>query len=53
MVGPQLVERSLPMPEIWSSNPVIGKLLYRTFVSVNCIEKKNKKKRPGLPIFKI
>ena len=27
----QLVERSLPMPEVRSLNPVIGKLLYRTF----------------------
>ena len=28
----QLVERSLPMPEVRGSNPVIGKRLYRTFI---------------------
>ena len=28
----QLVEWSIPAPEVHSSNPVIGKLLYRTFV---------------------
>ena len=32
MVVAQLAERSLPTPEVRSSNPVIGKLLYRTFV---------------------
>ena len=45
MVGAQLVERSLPTPEICSSNPDIGEIL-----STNCaIEKtKIKKKRPGM-----
>ena len=47
----QLVEWSLPTPEIRSLNPVIGKLLYRTFnclSTVNCIEKtKIKKKEAG------
>ena len=51
----QLEERSLPTPEIRSSNPVIGKLLNGTFVFcqlVSCIERtKIKKKRPGWPIF--
>ena len=28
----QLVERLLPTPEVRGSNPVIGKLLYETFV---------------------
>ena len=28
----QLVERSLPTAEVRGSNPVIGKLLYRTFI---------------------
>ena len=37
------------MPEIRGLNPAISKLLYRTFVSVNCIENtKIKKKRPGM-----
>ena len=42
---PQLVERSLPTPEIHGLNPEIGKIL-----STNCtIEKmKLKKKRPGM-----
>ena len=51
VVVAQLVERSLPTPEIRGSNPVIGKLLYRTFnclSTVNCIEKtKIKKKEAG------
>ena len=47
----QLVERSLPIPEVRGSNPVISKNLYRTF-TVNCIEKtKIKKKRPGIAHF--
>ena len=32
VVVTQLVERSLPTPEVHGSNPVIGKLLYGTFV---------------------
>ena len=34
VVVAQLVEWLLPIPEVCSSNPVIGKLLYKTFV--NC-----------------
>ena len=46
-----MVERSLPTPEVHSLNPVIGKLLSRTFVTVNFIEKsKIKKKKPLLNI---
>ena len=33
VVVTQWVERSLPKPEVRGSNPVIGKLLYR---SLNC-----------------
>ena len=32
VVVAQLVERSLPTPEVRGLNPVIGKLLYRTFI---------------------
>ena len=32
VAGAQLVERSHPTPEVHGSNPVIGKLSYRTFV---------------------
>ena len=39
VVMAQLVDRSFPLPEVCSSNPVIGKNLYWTF-TVNCIEKK-------------
>ena len=39
---PQLVEWSLPTPEVRSSNPVIGKIY---------IEKTKKEKRPGMAIF--
>ena len=42
----QLVEQSLPIPEVRGSKPVIGKLLYRTYFTVNFTEKsKIKKKR--------
>ena len=45
VVVAQLVERSLPTPEVRGSNPDIGKVL-----STNCtLEKtKIKKKRPGM-----
>ena len=54
VVVAQLVERSLPIPEVRGSNPVIGKI-YWTFVYCQlCIEKtKNKEKRGRKwPIFK-
>ena len=51
MVVAQLVEQSLPIPEVHDSNPVIGKKLYRTF-TVSFVEKsKIKKKRPGMAHF--
>ena len=34
----QLVDRSLPTPVVRGSNPVIGKLLYNTFVYKNKIK---------------
>ena len=41
----QLVEWSLPIPEVRGSSPVISKNLYRE-LTVNCIEKtKNEEKR--------
>ena len=47
MVATQLVERSLPIPEVRSSNPVISKNLYSSF-TVNCINKtKIKTKEAG------
>ena len=47
MVVAQLVERSLPIPEVRGSNPVSDKKYIEHF-TVNCIEKtKIKKKRPG------
>ena len=53
----QLVEQLLLTPEVRSSNPVIGKLLYRTFnclSTVNCIEKTKIKKKEAEngPFFK-
>ena len=49
VVVAQLVKRSLSIPDVRGSSPVIGKHLYWTFI-VNCINKtKIKKKRPGLP----
>ena len=48
VVVAQLVKQSALIPEVRSSNPVIGNNLYCTF-TVNCIEKtKIKKKRPGM-----
>ena len=50
VVVPQLVERSLPTPEVHGSNPVIGKKIHLMF-SVNCIEKTKIKKGRDWPIF--
>ena len=58
VVVAQLVEQSLPTPEVRSSNPVIGRNLYWLFI-VNCIEIKEKeagigpnyKKRTGIAQF--
>ena len=48
VVVAQLEERSLLIPEVCGSNPVISKKLYWKF-TVNCNEKtKIKKKRPGM-----
>ena len=52
VVVAQLVEQSLPTPEVCSSNPVIGEFLNRTLFSVNFIvQTKIKKKRPVLAHF--
>ena len=48
----QLVERSLPPPEAYGSNPVIGILLLEHLLTVNCSEKtKIMKNRPGMAHF--
>ena len=41
----QLVERLLPTQEVCSSNPVISKISKHIFLTVNCIEKMNVKKK--------
>ena len=52
VVVAQLVERSLPIPQVRGSNPVIGKNSYWTF-TVNFIEKtKIKRKRSEMGHFK-
>ena len=49
MVVAQLEVRSLPIPEVPSSNPVVGKIYIEHLFTVNCIEKtKIKKKRPRM-----
>ena len=53
VVVAQLVERSLPTPEVRGSNPVIGKKFYWTFYCQLYWEDEKKKKRPGLALFKI
>ena len=53
MVVAQLVERSLLIPEVLGSTPVIGKILFEHLFIINCIEKtKINKKRPGIAHFK-
>ena len=55
VVVAQLVEWSLPTPEVSDLNPVMGKLLYQTLnclPTVNCIETtKINKKRPRMAHF--
>ena len=52
VVVDHLVERSLPIPKVCGSNPIIGQKLYWTF-TVNCIIEKTKikEKRPGMAHF--
>ena len=48
----QLVERSLAIPQVRCSNPVIDKIYFEHLYTVNCIAKtKIKKKRPGMAVF--
>ena len=52
VVVTQLVEWSIPTPEVRGSNPVISKTSIEHLYTVNCIEKtKIKKKRPGMDHF--
>ena len=44
----QLVERSLPIPEVRSSNPVIGKNLFILNICLLCIEKTKIKKKEAV-----
>ena len=49
VVVAQLVEQLLPIPELCSLNPVIGKNFIEHLFSVNSSEKKEiKKKNPGM-----
>ena len=49
VVVAQLVEWSLPIPKVHSSNPVIGKIYIEQLFTINCIKKtKINKKRPGM-----
>ena len=53
MVVAQLVERSLSIPEVRGSNPVIGKIYIEHLFTVNCIEKtKIRKRGREWPFFK-
>ena len=52
----QLVELSLPIPEVRGSNPVIGKKFFISIehlFTINCVLEKTKikKKRPGMAHF--
>ena len=45
----QLVDRPLPIPEVWGSNPVIGKnLCIEHLFTVNCIEKTKIKEKEAV-----
>ena len=50
----QLVKRSLPIPEVRGSNPVIGKNLFyiEHLFTVNCVLKRRKEKEAGDGPFK-
>ena len=52
VVMAQLVDRLLPIPEVRSSNPVIGKNLYWTFYSQLYWKDENKEKEAGKGPFK-
>ena len=48
----QLVELSVPIPEVRGSNTAIGKISIEHWFTINCIEKtKIKKKRAGIAQF--
>ena len=47
MAVTQLVERLLPTPDVCGSNPVIGKLLYLTFVYCHLYRKDENKEKEG------
>ena len=51
MVVAQLVERSLPVPEVCGSNLVIGKIYIEHLLSTVLTRRKIKKKRPGIAHF--
>ena len=52
LVVAQLVERTLPTPEVGGSNPIVGKIYTEQLLTINCIEKmKMKKKRSRGGIF--
>ena len=38
----QLAEQSLPTPEICGSNPVLSKILYKTFIHSELLESRKK-----------
>ena len=43
----QLVERLLPTPKVWGSNPVIGKIEIGNFFTVNCKLTRRKYRKRG------
>ena len=49
----QLVERSLPIPEVSGSNPVIKFIYIEHLITVNCVLKRQKERKRGRewPIF--
>ena len=50
VVVAQLVEWSLPMSQVHGSNPIIGILLYQTFI---CLEEIEKKQRTNIFAIKV
>ena len=42
-----MLENSLPIPEVYGTNPVIGKIYVEHLLTVNCFEKTKRRKEAG------
>ena len=51
VVVAKLAKRLLPTPEVRGLNPITSKVFIKQLLTVNCIEKKKRKKWPGIAHF--